>query len=155
MFKLLLVRWCVIPSLIAFVACAAIAAWRGALFSAAAALVAFHVDVFACKLLDVHRPFRAPYSTEKLGNGAPSLVFMLTSVSGSRGPGGGRSAARGRSRAGAAASRAGRARDTGVLDDVVAVVVGLAVARGRATPPPASHIGEAARVVVAAVVRRA
>lgn len=77
MFKLLLVRWCVIPSLIAFVACAAIAAWRGALFSAAAALVAFHVDVFACKLLDVHRPFRAPYSTEKLGTGAPSLVFML------------------------------------------------------------------------------
>lgn len=77
MFKLLLVRWCVIPSGIAFVACATAWSWRGALFSVVAALAAFHLDVFACKLLDVHRPFRAPYSTEKLGNGAPSLVFML------------------------------------------------------------------------------
>jgi hypothetical protein len=77
MFKLLLVRWCLIPSGIALVACAAIAAWLGALFSVVAALAAFHLDVFACKLLDVHRPFRMPYSTERLNNGAPSLVFFL------------------------------------------------------------------------------
>lgn len=76
-FKLLLVRWCVIPSFVAIVVCATVWSWRGALFSVVAALAAFHLDVFACKLVDLRRPFRAPYSTERLGNSAPSLVFMM------------------------------------------------------------------------------
>ncbi|MBL8767482.1 MAG: hypothetical protein JNL94_08965 [Planctomycetes bacterium] len=76
-FKLLLVRWCAIPSLCALAVCSVLGSWRGALFSAVSTLAAFHLDVLACTLLDVRHPFRAPYSTDRLNNAAPSLLFFL------------------------------------------------------------------------------
>ncbi|MBK6940265.1 MAG: hypothetical protein IPH13_08670 [Planctomycetes bacterium] len=80
LFKALLVRWCFVPSFIAFAACTFIGLARGALFAFVTALAAFHVDVVACLVLDVRRPFRIAYSTDRVARDAPTLVFFLHAI---------------------------------------------------------------------------
>lgn len=75
--KLLLVRWCVMPGLVALVGCAVLGGARGALFAFVTALTAFHLDVLVVKLLDVRQPFRTAYSAERAGGHVPSMVFFL------------------------------------------------------------------------------